>query len=79
MHHAVEGAAGVRRLDIEAGPLDAVLGEVVQQADAVDGKTIGSDGGLPPFGPRQGKTEGRFFCLTADSKNRPCCLPFFVC
>ena len=21
-----------------------------------------------------GETEGRFFCLAADSKNRPCCL-----
>ena len=40
MHHAVQGAAGVRRFDIEAGPLDAVLGKEVQQADAVDGETI---------------------------------------
>jgi len=43
VHHAVQGAAGVRRFDIEAGPLDAVLGKVVQQRNAVDGKTIGCD------------------------------------
>ena len=29
VHHAVEGSTGVRRFDIEAGPLDPVLGEVV--------------------------------------------------
>ena len=40
VHHAVQGAAGVRRFDVEAGPLDAVLGEVIQQADAVDGESV---------------------------------------
>ena len=49
MHHAVEGAAGVRRLDIEAGPLDAILCEVVQQADAVDGKSVSCDIASRPF------------------------------
>ena len=43
VHHAVQGAAGVRRFDVEAGPLDAVLGEIVQQADAVDGESIRCD------------------------------------
>ena len=43
VHHAVQGAAGVRRFDIEAGPLDAVLGEVAEQTDAVDGKSICGD------------------------------------
>ena len=31
VHHSVQGAAGVRCFHIKAGPLDAVLGEVVQQ------------------------------------------------
>ena len=63
MHHAIEGAAGVRRLDIEAGPLDAVLSEIVQQRNAVYCKTIGSDGGLPPFGftPRREKVQSSKF------------------
>ena len=43
MHHAVQGAAGVRRFDIEAGPLDAVLGKVVQQRNAVDSKSVCCD------------------------------------
>ena len=43
MHHAVQGAAGIRRFDIKAGPFDAVLGEVTEQADAVDGESICSD------------------------------------
>ena len=43
VHHAVQGAAGVRRFDIEAGPFDAVLGEVIQQADAVDGESVRCD------------------------------------
>ena len=46
VHHAVQGAAGVRRFDVEAGPLDAVLGKVVQQRNAVDGESICCDGGF---------------------------------
>jgi hypothetical protein len=49
VHHAVEGAAGVRRFDIEAGPLDAVLGEIVQERDAVDGEAVGRDKSSPFF------------------------------
>ena len=43
VHHAVQGAAGVRCFNVEAGPLDAVLGEVIQQADAVDGESVSGD------------------------------------
>ena len=49
VHHAVEGAAGVRRLDIEAGPLDPVLGEIVQQRNTVDGKSVCRDIASRPF------------------------------
>ena len=40
VHHAVQGAAGVRCFDVEAGPFDAILGEIVEQADAVDSETV---------------------------------------
>ena len=46
VHHAVQGAAGVRRFNIEAGPLDAVLGKVVQQRNAVDSESVCCDGGF---------------------------------
>ena len=43
VHHAVQGAAGVRRFDIEAGPFDAVLGKIAEQRNAVDGKSVCRD------------------------------------
>ena len=49
VHHAIEGTAGVRRFDIEAGPLDPVLSEVAQKRNAVDGESVCGDGGLPPY------------------------------
>ena len=49
MHHAVAGTAGIRRFDIEAGPLDAILSEIVQKRNAVDGESVSCDGGLPPY------------------------------
>ena len=41
-------AHSVRYFNIEAGPPDLVLGEVVQEIYSIDGETKSGDGGLPP-------------------------------
>ena len=50
VHHAVQRAAGVRGLDIEAGPAEAVLGDVGQEVYVVDGENETCDERSPLSG-----------------------------